>query len=224
VSLTAALAQLRAGQEADAETSAGALVGFARMRFDMALAYKRGERARARELAAQLWHACAVDPTVMAILVDLDHPELRESAAELLRRFASDIACDVTAAWHQLETHPDDLDAWRDVISYLIVTGRAVEAVSGVARALSERVADFSLWARLATLQLTYRQRAGLLATIELGRRAFPRAPDMHATAAMILVGLGDLTAARDELAAIGEVVSDSPVVLAARSMLGSVE
>ncbi len=220
--LDASLEHLRAGRYDEAGAIAESLATLPRMRFEMALAYKRGKRAQALELAETLWSACAADPTVMAILVEFQHPILREAAGEMLRRFASDSVYDVGCAWQRLAKQPADLDAWRDVISHLIVTGRSVDAVAGIAHALAERLADFDVWALLATLQLNYRQRDGLLATVDLGRRAFPDAPEMRATTVMIFLGLGDADSAQAEISAI-RAAPASPLVLAAREAFARV-
>jgi hypothetical protein len=220
MTLDEALALVRDGKLADAEVALADLRGFERLRLDMALAYKRGDAARSRELAAALWHAYVVDPTVLSVLVQLDHPELREPAGELLMRLASDAAYDVAPAWQRLAEQPGDLDAWRDIIAHLLATGRELDAVDGVAHALSERVADFTLWAQLATQMLAYRRRAGLVATIALGTRAFPHAFEMHATACMAFLALGDLASAERELAAVGERGATHPLVVSARSAM----
>ena len=205
MSIEKALDLVRTGRLDEAEAAAESLSTLDRMRVHMALSYKLGDRARALDLAAQLWAACAADETVMAILVELDHPDLRGPAGELLRRYLSDGLYDVGPAWQSLRENPADLDAWRDVLSTLIVTRRSVDAVDGVAHALSERRAGFELWALLASLQMQYRVRSGVLATIALGRRAFTDAPDLRATIALMFMGLGDVAAAATELEAIRE-------------------
>jgi hypothetical protein len=220
MTLDEALGLVRDGKLADAEPALTQLRGFERLRLDMAIAYKRGDADRAREMAAALWHAYVVDPTVLSVLVQLEHPELREPAGELLMRLASDAAYDVATAWQRLAEEPGDLEAWRDIIVHLIATGRELDAVDGVAHALSERAADFALWAQLATQMLGYRRRIGLLATIELGRRAFPHAFEMHATACMAFLALGDLPSAKLALAAVGDRGATHPLVTAARAAM----
>ncbi len=220
MTLAAALLLVREGRIDDAELAGQALTGPARVRLELAIAQARGDGPRALERAALLWHGCDVDPTVLAVLVHHAHPELGDAAAQLLMRTASDVAYDIAAAWRTLAERPGDLDAWRDVLSSLIARGRELDAVDGVARALGERQADFDLWALLTTILLGYRRRPGLHAAIELGRRAFPQAPEACATSAMILLGLGELEQAAAELDEIGHRASDHPLVVAARSAM----
>lgn len=218
--LAAALELVRAGRLADAELARSTLTGPAGVRLELALAQARGEAARARELAARLWHSCEVDPTVVAVLAHDDDAELREAASQLLMRNVSDVAYDISAAWRTLAERPGDLDAWRDVLSSLVARGREIDAVDGVARALHERHADFALWALLTTILIGYRRRPGLLAAIELAHRAFPQAPEACATSAMILLGLGDLEQAAAELAEVGHRAAGHPLVVAAHAAM----
>lgn len=218
--LRAALLAVREGREPEVEAMRGRLAGLELVRLELALAHRRGDGARALELAERLWHAVEVDATVLAVLVHHQHPELREPAAELMQRCASDAAYDLTAAWKALAESPGDLDAWRDVICSLVATDRVVEAVDGVARALGERHADFGLWSMLVTTLMAHRRRGALLLAIELARRAFPSAPETHAACAMIYIGLGDLDAADAELAAIGPASYEPPIVVAARAAM----
>lgn len=214
--LREALAAVREGRETDAEAIRRRLAGLEIDRLDLALAHRRGQRERALEIAARLWWAVEVDATVLAVLVHHRHPELHDLAAALLQRCTSDATHDTTAAWHDLIEWPGDLEAWREVICSLVATGHALEAVDGVARALSDRCGDFALWLLLVTALMTYRRRRALALAIELGRRAFPGAPDMLATCGLIHIGLGDLAIARAELAAIGEHARTRPIVVVA--------
>jgi hypothetical protein len=218
--LRAALQAFREGRESEAEAMRGQLAELELVRLELALAHRRGDGARAVELAARLWYAVEVDATVLAVLVHHRHPELRDVAAELMQRCASDAAYDLTAAWKQLAEAPGDLDAWRDVICSLVATDRAIEAIDGVARALAERHAEFGLWSTLVITLMAHRRRGALLLAIELARRAFPNAPEAHATCATIYIGLGDLDAADAELAAIGPRSHELPIVAAARAAM----
>jgi hypothetical protein len=218
--LEGALAAVREGRESEAEAVRAELVELERVRLDLALMCRRGDAARALELASTLWHVAEVDPTVLAVLVRLDHPELRESADELLRRSISDASYDVTCAWQRLAEVPGDLDAWRDVICSLVASGRALEAVDGVARALSERHSDFSLWSILTITLMAHRRRGALLAAVELARRAFPFAPEARAACAMIFLGLGDLATAARELDSVGDRAEEHPLIVSARSAI----
>jgi hypothetical protein len=218
--LEAALSLVREGRIDDAEAARPAFVGPALARLELAIAQARGDRSRVLELAEHLWHICEVDPTVLAVLVHNAHPELRDAAATLLMRSASDAAYDVSAAWTKLAERPGDLDAWRDVLSSMISGGRDLEAVDGVARALGERHAGFELWALLTTILIAYRRRTGLYAAVELAHGAFPHAPEACATSAMIFLGLGDLERAAAELAEVGNRAADHPLVTAARSAM----
>ncbi len=216
--LASALALVREGRVAEAEAARSGLDPLEQTRLDVALALRADDPARALELAAALWYRVEVDATVLATLVRYEHPELREIAADALMRTTSDAAYDVTAAWRTLEASPGDLDAWRDVVISLVAQGRDLEAVDGVARALSERQADFGLWALLTTTLLTYRRGTALRHAIRLGRSAFEDAPQAIATNALIYVGLGELAAAQRELDALGAREVAHPLVVAARA------
>lgn len=222
--LAAALELVREGRVADAELARPTLSGPAGVRLELAIAQARGERARALEIAARLWHCCEVDPTVVAVLVHDDDGAVRDAAAQLLMRNVSDVAYDISAAWQTLAERPGDLDAWRDVLSSLVARGRELDAVDGVARALHERYAGFALWALLTTILIGYRRRPGLLAAIELAHRAFPRVPEACATSAMIFLGLGDLEQAATELAEVGHRAAGHPLVVAARAAMAEAE
>lgn len=216
--LESALALVREGQTTEAEGMRSQLEPLEQTRLDLALALRADDPARALELAASLWYRVEVDATVLATLVRYEHPELRETASDALMRNTSDAAYDVTAAWGTLATSPGDLDAWRDVLISLVAQGRDLEAVDGVARALSERQGDFGLWALLTTTLLTYRRGTALRHAIRLGRSAFEDAPQALATNALIYVGLGELAAAQRELDAIGAREAAHPLVVAARA------
>lgn len=218
--LEAALLAIRSGCQAEAETTRDALSQLELARFELAVSERRGDGTRALELATLLWHAVEVDATVLAVLVKYEHPALRHQAASLLMRSASDAAYNAAAAWQLLTESPDDLSAWRDVLASLVARGREVTAIDGVARALSERHADFDLWALLITTLLAYRRRTPLLLALELGRWAFSNAPELRATAALIFLGFGDHTRAAVELEAIGARAVAHPLVIAARSAL----
>jgi len=212
-----ALSLVREGRLREADEVAADLTGPARLRVDLALAVASGQRDRALELAASLWHTCNVDPTVLSVLVHFEHSELRQAAADLLERSSRDAAADRSEAWDRLTRDPADVAAWKDVLSTLIASGRDLEALDGVARALGERRADFTLWALLATTFLLYRRHSGLLATPELGHKAFADAPEVHALSALVHLGLGDGERADREFLRINRDGAEPELVAIAR-------
>ena len=143
-------------------------------RLELALALRAGDRAAAVERAVILWDAMAVDPTVLATLVEYEHPALAGPARRLLERTLADATKDLAPAWEALAGDPGALDAWRDVIGSLVANGSPLQAIEGVALALAAGVAGFELWSDLTATLFEYRRGHALDQALRLGELAFP--------------------------------------------------
>lgn len=221
--LRAALALVREGRLDEANAVRADLSYFESARLGLALAHHVDDRDLALELAALLWYAFEVDAIVASILAHYGHPSLREAAAALVERSTGDAAIDVTSTVQVLTDSPEDPDAWRELISSLVVCGSDIEAVHGVAHALAEGHGDFNLWAILVTTLMTYRRGAALRQAVILARHAFGANPEVRGICALVLFGLGDLEAGENELDAVGSRVATRSLVNVARSLLADV-
>ncbi len=215
--LAEVLSAVRNGALEEVERRRGELSPHELIRLELALAYRDGDLASAYEIAAALWNVFEADVVVAAVLVEGDYPELATPAGEMLQRAVAAAGIDVEPCWHRLALNPGDLEAWTPILANLVAANQELVAVDGVARALAEGHGDFSLWAALVELLLAYRRRVGLLAAIELARRAFADAPTSVATVALIWLGLGELAEARRSLEQIDPRAAEQPMVLAAR-------
>jgi hypothetical protein len=218
--LLGALRLVREGRGEEAELAKTDLDEREVPRLELALAHRNGDGERAVSLAAELWQAAEVDPTVLAVLIHYHHPQLFEPASALLARTLADSSLDREAILVRLSRAPADLEAWRDLLSHLASVGCDVEAVDGVASALRESVGGFELWSLLATTLLIYRRRRALMLAVTLCRAAFPHAFEAHAAIALIFVGLGDVAAAEAELARVRPQDKAHVLVLAARDAI----
>lgn len=172
--LHTALAAVRTGVDAIAGALAARLSPIEQHRLELAFALRAGDRAAAVERAVILWEAMAVDPTVLATLVEYDHAELAGPARRLLERTLADATRDVAPAWRALAEAPGALDAWQDIISSFVANGSPLQAIEGVARALAAGVAGFELWSYLTATLFEYRRGHALDEALRLGELAFP--------------------------------------------------